>query len=162
MKRPNSPQAAFSLIEVSMAIGIVAFAFLGILTLLPAGLKSVRDSSVRNTVSLTERAVAESLRSATSADGTNFTFYVGTNSYTYQTGNPLSTLLPAFTSAGTPALVGDAAVAVRLDIFPPTNSLGPARAIVSTAWPASATWSGAAGWQGAEGNARRAITFLPR
>jgi len=155
------PSAGFSLVEVSMAIGIVAFAFLGIVALLPVGLKSVRESGVRNAVSMTERSIAESLRSAATADGTNFSFTIGNSTFTYQLNTPQSFALPPFTATGTPALHGQGAVAARLDIEPPASRFAPARAVIRTAWPSSATFSSGS-WQGAEGSASSAITFFPR
>src|SRR5215210_7746485 len=37
-------QAGFSLVEISLAIGIIAFAFVGLIGLLPVGLTTFRDA----------------------------------------------------------------------------------------------------------------------
>ena len=42
--RPTTSPAAFSLVETAIAIGIIAFAFVGLLALLPLGLASFRGS----------------------------------------------------------------------------------------------------------------------
>ena len=45
LRRPLVPLAGFSLIEVVLAIGVVSFAFVGILGLLPAGLSLFRQAT---------------------------------------------------------------------------------------------------------------------
>jgi uncharacterized protein (TIGR02598 family) len=49
MKTPSRTRAAFSLIEVTMSIGIVAFAFVAIFGLIPTGLNSFRDAKTIST-----------------------------------------------------------------------------------------------------------------
>jgi len=44
MRRGSSPAAGFSLVEVTLAIGIVAFAFIAVVGLIPTGLKLFRQS----------------------------------------------------------------------------------------------------------------------
>lgn len=56
--------AAFSLVEVVLALGIVAFAFVGVLALLPAGLKASRDASAQTEASNLATAIAADLRRA--------------------------------------------------------------------------------------------------
>lgn len=54
------PPRAFSLVEVTLAIGIAAFCLLGIFSLLPVGANSNRDSvSTTHAASLTEALVAD-------------------------------------------------------------------------------------------------------
>lgn len=161
MKFAVRNQKAFSLVEVTLAVGIVAFAFLAIVGLLPVGLKSARDAGLRNAVAMTERTLAEALRSATTTDGEEFVFVVGDQTFTFQINSSNNFTLTDFTAGGTPALHGDGILAAAVDIFPGSNRLSPGRAILHAAWPASATRSGAS-WNGAEGSTNRAIVFLPR
>ena len=59
-KSTHRRQAAFSLVEVTMAIGIVAFAFLSLLGLVPTGLKTFRqavDATVGSQI--TQRVINE-------------------------------------------------------------------------------------------------------
>lgn len=57
---PRKPESGFSLIEVTLALGIISFALVSLLGLLPAGLSSFRDS-MRTTVSaqVSQRLIAE-------------------------------------------------------------------------------------------------------
>jgi uncharacterized protein (TIGR02598 family) len=48
MKTNNRRQDGFSLIEMVLAIGVIAFAFLSLLALLPAGMSNFRDSNDRS------------------------------------------------------------------------------------------------------------------
>lgn len=152
---------AFSLVEVTMAVGIVAFAFLAIIGLLPVGLKSAREAGLRNAVAMTERTLAEALRFATTSDGQHFNFVIGDQTNTFTTDTPVSLPLPDFTAAGTPALHGDGVLAASMEIFPGPDRFSPSRAIIHVAWPSSANRSGGA-WQGSEGSAERSIVFMPR
>lgn len=59
MKKPVPPRA-FSLVEVTLAIGIAAFCLLGIFTLLPVGATSNRDSvNTTHAASLAETVIAD-------------------------------------------------------------------------------------------------------
>jgi len=49
MKRPLSETAAFSLVEVTLALGVAAFALLAILGMLPTGLKTQQTSTQQTT-----------------------------------------------------------------------------------------------------------------
>ena len=69
MKHPK-PTAAFSLVEVTMAIGIVSFALLSLIALLPSGLQSVRDSANEAALSSIVRTVRGELNQASFSDVT--------------------------------------------------------------------------------------------
>lgn len=72
MKTPVPPRA-FSLVEVTVALGIAAFCLVGIFTLLPVGATSNRDSvNTTYAASLVEAVVAD-LR-GTARDGTSLVY----------------------------------------------------------------------------------------
>ncbi len=80
--RPHSSRAAFSLIETALALGIVAFAFVGLMGMLPAGLTTFRKS-VDTTVSaqIVQHIVSDAEQSdfdalSAQATVTNSDFYV--------------------------------------------------------------------------------------
>ncbi len=59
-ERPDADQRAFSLVEVALSLGIVAFAFVAILGLLPVGLSSNRDALAESRVmNLIQTVVAD-------------------------------------------------------------------------------------------------------
>ena len=79
LRRDQTPLQAFSLIETALALGIVAFAFVGLMGLLPAGLGTFR-TAIDTTVSaqIVQRIVSDAEQSdfdalssnSASSDGT--------------------------------------------------------------------------------------------
>jgi len=67
---PNSSGrlAAFSLVEVVMAIGIVAFAIMGVVAMLPVGLKEARNATEEIRAANLSSLVAEDLKSLPSTN----------------------------------------------------------------------------------------------
>lgn len=58
-KQPNSA-AAFSLVELTLSLGIISFAFVGVLGLLPAGMNVFRDSMNASTgAQIVQRVLTE-------------------------------------------------------------------------------------------------------
>lgn len=70
MIRENRKPKAFSLVEVTMAIGIVSFAVLTLVALLPSGLRSVRESANETAISAIVRSVRGELNQASFSDVT--------------------------------------------------------------------------------------------
>lgn len=163
--------AAFSLVEVVLAIGIVSFALLAVVGLLPAGLKSIKNANEQAGAANVVGAISEALRVATSLDGTNFT--------TSFAGKPITFAVTAGTGPSPAGLEwrelgldGSAnpmgkRLSARLEILnePVASPLTPGRAVISVAWPAQAdpTWNSAnRTWTKAEGFVTTAIQFLPK
>lgn len=69
-------QRAFSLVEVTIAMGIASFAVIGIISLVPSGLSTLRASVDASVVSRIMRTVASDARQAT-----NFAGIVSTTNY---------------------------------------------------------------------------------
>lgn len=65
--RNSSPQA-FSLVEVTIAMGIAAFAVIGVMSLVPGGLATLRASVDASAVSRIMRTVASEARQANDFD----------------------------------------------------------------------------------------------
>ncbi len=66
---------AFSLIEVTLAIGVVSFSMLAILAVLPVGLRTFRDSKVETALGGIQRQVrAEAVQQWTNFDGETMYF----------------------------------------------------------------------------------------
>jgi prepilin-type N-terminal cleavage/methylation domain-containing protein len=156
----------FSLVEVVVAIGIVSFGMLAVVGLLPTGLKIARNSAEQAQAANLVAALAESLRGATTTNGTNYVYSFAGQSLFYTNGSPPTTLVISnLTLEGrTNNEAGRLVAAVT--ITPPTTAATNGSAVISVAWPAVArpTWNSAAGtWDAkAEGAVTTAIQFLPR
>jgi uncharacterized protein (TIGR02598 family) len=75
MREGIPPQTgAFSLVEVILAIGIVSFAFLAVVALLPIGLKTVRESSDESEAMNLLPAVAADLKTISPTTGKSLRF----------------------------------------------------------------------------------------
>jgi hypothetical protein len=63
MKHPHPPRAGFSLIEVTIALGIAAFCLITVFGLLPIGLDSSQNAAEQTTVSGIATAISADLHS---------------------------------------------------------------------------------------------------
>jgi len=77
---------AFSLVEVTLAIGIVSFALIAVLGLLPVGLKSVKNANEQAGAANVLNAIADGLRSASTTNSSNFVGSFGTNQISFSVG----------------------------------------------------------------------------
>jgi Tfp pilus assembly protein PilV len=74
VKRPQ-PTSSFTLVEVVIALGLIAFAMVAVLSFFPAGLSSNRASITDTRAAQLARAIAETINSqcATTPSGNSFT-----------------------------------------------------------------------------------------
>lgn len=162
---PNSP--AFSLVEVTLAIGIVSFALIAVLGLLPVGLKSVKNANEQAGAANVLNAIAESVRSATSTNSTLFTNVFSGQTIQYSVGGPSATNgWSDLKLDGSQETASDQKrISAVVNIFPPANLTTNGRAVISVAWPAQANpdWNaGTQTWSKAEGSITTGIQFLPK
>ncbi len=68
VSRRASHLRAFSLIEVTLALGVVSFGLMSVLALLPSGLKTVRESANEIALSSIARSVRAELNQASFSD----------------------------------------------------------------------------------------------
>ena len=177
MTHPPKKIAAFSLIEVILAIGIASFTLIPIFGLLPLGLQSVKaandESAAANTITL----LASAIRGAASNNQLEYVAdYGGTAmAISYKLGGAKVLVDPdALKNLGSDGLPSstDALLNAQVEIFPPktASELGTAR--ISVAWPAvSAKYKPANAqndasitgtWSNAQGYVSSVIRFLPR
>ena len=161
----RAPLAGFSLIEVVIAIGIVSFAILAVVGLLPMGLKTVKNANEQAGAVNVLNAIAENLRQASSADGVNFSNSFAGQNISYAIGSaPTNTLWNNLTLEGvTNALFSR--IEAQLTVTPPINSLSPGQATISVAWSANPNLSWLApstNWTNSDGSITTGIQFLPR
>jgi uncharacterized protein (TIGR02598 family) len=167
MKPFRKRSEGFSLVEVVVAIGVVAYAVFGILGLLPVGIKGFQNATCEAAASDVISSISVALRSAQTTNGTNFdwSFNGTTCSYTVggsKTTNSWSTLsLEGVTSVNS-FYRQLAAVCI---VTPPTSPSGEGAAVLSVAWPAAAnpSFNGTnLTWSRSQGSLTLPIRFLPR
>ena len=166
-KIQNSPSAAFSLVEVTLAIGIVSFALLAVVGLLPVGLRSVKNANEQAAAANVMNAIGDALRTASSTDLATFTNSFAGQTISYITNGSATSV--TWTNLTLDGSVETAASPKRLSavliITPPTSLSVLGRATVSVAWSAQAnpTWNTAnQTWTKSEGSLTSGIQFLPK
>ena len=177
MRKPlnQNSASAFSLVEITLALGITAFALLAILGLLPVGLKSAQDSN--------EQARATDILNL-AATGVEGQYYLGTvsgnNNYAFanfisdndpvavagDNASPWPLHTKYFVGQSSFAMnfpvLGDLSIRKKTDnstaryqlyinVSPPTDSTSPVKVYVSVAWPGVATYSATGGWTRQQG-----------
>ena len=134
---------AFSLVEVTLALGIAAFALLAIFGQLPVGLRTSRDSIAQTGAANVIAAVAEDLRAAPSTATTSSMFAINIPS------NTTSTTVTLFlTEQGQYSTSLSPNSRYRVNITFNPNSAGANAATFATVavtWPAAAALTDAAG-----------------
>jgi uncharacterized protein (TIGR02598 family) len=175
MKPSNSRQIrkeGFSLVEVAFAIGIVAFALVAILGLVPVGLRSVQDAIHQSRASEILNLAATAVRGQ---------YYLGTTagSANYAFANYLSDQKPTDIAADssspwgkhTKYYLGQAdwhftfpvlddgtirpatnttsspAYQLYVHVYPPPDNTTPVRVYLSVAWPGGASYVEGSGWK---------------
>jgi len=167
MKRGHSRNRGFSLIEVVIAIGVVAYAVFGVLGLLPVGIKGFQNATCGAAGSDVLSSLSVALRSAQTTDGTNFDWSFNGTACSYIVGgtkrtNAWSTLSLEGVSSTNSFYRQLAAVCI---VTPPSSPYGEGSAVLSVAWPAAAnpSFNGTnLAWSRSQGSLTLPIRFLPR
>jgi len=150
---------AFSLVEVVIALGIISFALVALLGLLPAGLSAQKQAASRARCVQTLSEFSDAARGVyTNSDGTtNFPY-------------PLDGITPGAAASTNYVLLGNGRITntapagadVRGKIFvrqyASSNNVSPL--YISVAWPASAV-RGGTNWQTAQGSIESLIFVTP-
>ena len=157
--------SAFSLVEVVLAIGIISFALLAVIGLLPVGMKSAQNSREQAAAANVMNGIANALRCAETVDGTNFSSSYAGESFEYEIGGASTTVEWTLDLNGQP--VGDgtwARLKALLIITPPSTPVSNGDAVISIAWPAQSPnleWNGT-NWDNAQGQVATRLQFLSR
>ena len=138
MKRCSSPSNSFSLVEVTMALGVTAFCLVTVFGLLPVGLKANQNSiSQTATASILSAVIADmraTPKNASSSIQYGITFGTETTLYFDNESKPSSSLGPNSR--------------YQLKIIFPSNGSGTSAATFANlkiTWPAAATPENALG-----------------
>lgn len=167
MKTFCKKSGGFSLIEVVVAIGVVAYAVFGVLGLLPVGIKGFQNATCQSAGSDVLSSLSVALRSAQTTNGTNFDWSFNGTACSYTVGgtkntNAWSTLSLEGASSANSFYRQLAAVCI---VTPPTSPYGEGSAVLSVAWPAGANpaFNGTnLTWSRSQGSLTLPIRFLPR
>ena len=158
-------QRAFSLVEVTMAIGIISFALLALVGLLPQGLRMLKNANERSAAAGAFSRLTGAVRNGTfdgvdryqAATYTNLSWRIGSSDRVNYTEILNYSGQPVVQASDNPRLVA------RVELMAPPSLIGMGRARVSIAWPATAVWEANTGvWRNAEGFITQGIIFVPK
>jgi uncharacterized protein (TIGR02598 family) len=141
MKRCSHCAAAFSLVEVTLALGIAAFCLIAVIGLIPVGVQTNRNATSQTAATNIMAAMVTDLRSTSKTKTTSSQFGI-----TYGTSG---TQTRYFDASGTPSISRTTNSRYRLDItwnpLPPGSPTGLRYAYLKVWWPAAATAANASG-----------------
>ncbi len=162
-------RSAFSLVEVTLAMGIVSFCLLAILGLLPVGLQSAKASREHAAAAACAEQIAVAIASAKPNGSGNFEAAGVLDGVTWNLGGSEVTL-PPLRDISLGGVATDEEIERRLvahvAISPPGSPGGgggpTGSALISVAWPNRAEWDDASkSWSNENGSVASRIIFLP-
>lgn len=162
MRTQASKCRGFSLVEVTLALGLVTFCLIAIFSLLPVGLNSAKSSAEEAGAAALIAQIASEIRSASTNTAGQFVT-TGPAPLTWNYGSSV-VLTNRLSLSGTPGGMMER-YASRVEIIAPTNALSSGTALISLAWPAAGTvaWnSSQTNWTGAQGTLSTRILFIAR
>src|SRR6266496_4063891 len=127
--------SAFSLVEVTLAIGVAAFALIAVFGLLPVGVQTNRNATSQTAATNITAAVVADLRATptTSSTSSQFAITFGTARTLYFDGaGQFTTSLSAYSR-------------YQVNVTFPSSPTGLSYADVKVTWPAAATSANASG-----------------
>jgi Tfp pilus assembly protein PilV len=174
MRRSAADSRAFSLVEVVIAIGIVSFAILAVLGLLPVGLRTIKNSNEQAGAANVVNGIIEAVRNASTnanSAGAYSNSYAG-QSITFTNGAPATNCLwtnLTLEGLATTNDFGKRLSAILIFTPPSTNLVTNGFGTVSVAWAGQANpvWStNTLSWTNPGGTIEGSITmgfrFLPK
>ena len=135
MRRSVHGAAAFSLVEVTLALGIAAFCLVAVFGLMPVGVQTNRNATSQTAATNVIAAVVADLRATprTSATSSQFAITFGTAKTLY------------FDGAGQFTTSLSANSRYQINVTFPSSPTGLSYADVKVTWPAAATSANASG-----------------
>lgn len=154
---------AFSLVEVTLALGIITFGMVALFGLLPVGLLSVKNAT--ESAGATNAAVkfSNAIRMAETEDGIAYRAFVGENIVDYSVGGG-TVEVPLFSLALGGAqtdVENEERLIAAITIIPPETQGLTGKAFISIAWPAKSSYEDGV-WSNHEGSLTTGIQFLPQ
>ncbi|HEX5492134.1 MAG TPA: Verru_Chthon cassette protein B [Candidatus Udaeobacter sp.] len=137
MKRSIRDTSAFSLIEVTIALGIAAFCLIAVIGLIPVGVKTNRDAASQTAATNIMAAVISDLRATSPLKASSAQFGINYTTPPTQT--------RYFDAYGTPTISLTTNSRYRLDITWNAAPPGSRYADLKVWWPAASTAANASG-----------------
>ena len=160
----STSRSAFSLVEVVIALGILAFCLVPLIGLLPAGFQTFRDANDEAAAANIFKELSLAIRNATSPHGSgDFAASGRFAAIEWSEGSGAAVTTLAFGQNGKLASASEARFILKLEITPPASRYASGRAFISIAWPVTAQWNAAERkWNSAHGSFVNGIVFLPK
>lgn len=155
---------AFSLVEVTLALGIVSFCLISLIGLLGTGLNSVRASRDNAAAGACLERIIQSLDAAqVDASGTNYQAVGAYSNVSWSLGESAQTYdLTGLSPSGLPSS-DDPRFVARVEISPPEGIMTSGSVLIRIAWPSSATWDEPSkSWKKAQGSLSSWLVLLPK
>jgi uncharacterized protein (TIGR02598 family) len=135
MKRSAVSRAAFSLVEVTLALGIAAFCLIAVFGLMPVGVQTNRNATSQTAATNIIASIVADLRATptTASTSTQYAIAFGTAKTLY------------FDGAGQAATSLGADSRYQVSVTFPSSPTGLAYADLKVTWPAAATPANASG-----------------
>lgn len=153
--------AAFSLVEVVLALGLVSFCLLSVVGLLPVGLKAAKNANEESAAANALTQLADALRNATTNSSGTYVASGAFSNITWNLGAASNSFTANLAMNGQPTNAAGSRLVAKVDIVPPADLHAAGRARVSIAWPAAATNSRTV-WTKADGFINGGLQFLPK
>ena len=153
----------FSLVEVTIALGIIAFCVISVVALLPMGMNSLQSARERrNATEFINLLAGDLLSKRVSSTGTNSLPGVFSN-YSWSVGGTNVSGVLEVPADGRQGSSGSdlATMQVFFSIDPPKDRWSAGLARFSVAWPGGAKRKADNTWTGARGHAEAVIYFSP-
>lgn len=158
---------AFTLTEIALAVGIIAFGLVAVLGIFPVGLGAMRNGRDELAAAHCLRNLSDGIRRAERMPGVMPATYRGggilTNlTWTVGSADTVTLTLTNLTPAGTPAArVEDALLSAHIAVKAPASTRSAGSAHVTVAWPAQAARDGQT-WTRQQGEVATHVVFLPQ
>ena len=137
--------AAFSLVEVTVALGIAAFALVAILGVLPSGLQVERDSRLRIEGGMVLQMAADAIQAARESNGI-YKAQPPFEALEWRDGGPLIKQTTYLSGEGVRVNTRqEAELCVQVTLEPPAALGEPGKTYIAVAWPAVAVEGAFAG-----------------
>ena len=158
--RPTS-SAGFSLIEVTLAIGIISFALMAVIALLPVGLRSVQNATEQAGAAVVLESLSTALRHSATENPDQFEIFFASEKHSFS--GPQTFTWEDLTLEGEKDADRKRLSAV-VNVTELPKATTPGRAVVSIAWSAAANpqWDATnQRWTRAEGFMTSGLIFHP-
>jgi uncharacterized protein (TIGR02598 family) len=146
MKRSTVSTAAFSLVELTLAIGVAAFALIAVFGLMPVGVQTNRNATSQTAASGIVASVVADMRATTSATSPQYRITFGTAKTLYfDSAGQCSVNVNGSTKVDGSAWSPPLQTRYQFNITFPWTSGNTRGANLKVTWPAAATTTNASG-----------------